>query len=180
MKNPHAPPCNNEICDIISGDIFFSCVSGKSTFAVQADIQPGGQISWWIWWCGPLPAATHLGEPLVRATCHLICCFLLDLGWSCPSSLAWGEAASLHFSGFKLWFGNTNWHETSCWNQLVPSFAAFPSVFDHLRVSVFHSSLSFFQQSFHRRLYKETLIQSSDFWGNKLSLLKTECVHLSD
>lgn len=44
------------------------CVPGKSASAVQADLQPGGQISRWIWRRGPVPPSQHLGEPLMTAS----------------------------------------------------------------------------------------------------------------
>lgn len=155
-------------------EFFFCLVSGKSTFAVQADIQPGGQISRWIWRCGPLPASKHLGEALGRNLLSSDLLLPLDLGWSCPSSLAWGETASLHFSsvsnsGLVIQTDTRPVVGTSFY--LVPSFVAFLSLFDHLRLPVSCSYIFFFQQSFQRKL-AETLIQSCDFWGNKLSLFR--------
>ena len=95
---------------------FTVCVSGKSTFAVQADFQTGGQILWWVWRCGPVPSSKHLGEPLVRATDLLSSDLLLplDLGWSCPSSLAQGKRFQT-----PVWCSKWTW-EASCGNQLLP------------------------------------------------------------
>lgn len=50
---------------LMSGNIFSPHITGESTLAVQADLQPGRQSSWWIWWCGPVPSTQHLGEAVM-------------------------------------------------------------------------------------------------------------------
>lgn len=57
---------------LISGNIFSPHITGESTFAVQADLQPGRQSSWWIWWCGPVPSTQHLGEAVMAKTALVI------------------------------------------------------------------------------------------------------------
>lgn len=56
----------------MSGNIFSPHITGESTFAVQADLQPGRQSSWWIWRCGPVPSTQHLGEAVMAKTALVI------------------------------------------------------------------------------------------------------------
>lgn len=132
--------CNN-------GLTFFFSVLGKSAFAVQTNIQPGRQISRWIRWCGPVSSSKHLGEPLMRGTTLLSSDLLLplDLGRSCPSSLA--EARwPLHTSVASLtWIYVRPVVGVSFY--LVPSFIAFLSLFDHLHIPVSCTYFLLFQQS---------------------------------
>lgn len=85
--------------------------------------------------------------------------------------------ASLHFSGFKLRFGNPNMRPavgTSFY--LVPSFAAFPSLFDHLC-----SCFPFFSSNNQSNANCQNFDSMQWRLGEtSWAFLKTECVHLSD
>lgn len=70
--------------------------------------------------------SSHLQTPggtfSVKETpsCHLICCFLFRFRLKLSLIAGWGNTSSVHFSGFKLWFDNTNWREASSGKQLLP------------------------------------------------------------
>lgn len=91
-----------------------------------------------------------------------------------------GHAASLHFSGF--WFGNTNWYETSCGNQLWP--CAFLS-FDHLHVSrvalllILLQQLAISQTQWHKANSQKHWFIVVTFGRRSWAFLKIECVNLS-
>lgn len=94
----------------------------------------------------------------------------LDLGGSCPSLLARVNEASLDFnSGLATQTDGRSVVGTSFY--LVPSFAAFLSLFNHLCVLVFCSYFFFFQQSVQYKL-SETLFQSSDLWEKQFDPFK--------
>lgn len=69
-------------------------------------------------------------------------------------------------------------HESSCGNQLLP--CAFPSLLDHVHIPECCRYFLLVQQSVQRSDIQPTFrnVQSSEFLGNKLSLLKIESGNL--
>lgn len=160
---------------------FFSLsrVPGKSTFAVQADFQPGRQISWWIWWCGPIPVSKHMGEPLVRTTTLLLSDLLLPFRFRSKLSLVVEARWPLY-----TWAVSNSGLVIQTWDQLweaastlcLPSQPSRPYSIICVPVFLFFFLPTISPMQTVKNFDSMQWLMGETSWA----FLKTECVHLSD
>lgn len=158
------------LCGNVEPSFFFSCVSGKSAFALQADIQPGGQISRWIWWRRPLPSSKHLGQPLVRRTTLLSSDSAASFRFMLKLSLITGSGKTALYTSVSVWWRRLTWDQL--WEPASTlCLAPQPSHRCSIR-SIFPVCHSLFlpQQSDQTVIRCQKNIQCGDVWENNLSL----------